>query len=49
MCPICEVQGCKAPPTDLELTHYWQRVPQKEEKNWEKISGLGLSPLNACG
>ena len=36
---ISEVQGREAPPTDLELTHYQQRVPRRK-KNGE--SNLGI-------
>ena len=44
---IREVHGREAPPMDLELTHYLQRVPEKKkkgEKNWGKIRAWDLAP-----
>ena len=31
-------------PTDLELTHYWEFVPQKEEKKGKKFGEWYLAP-----
>ena len=34
----------EVPPTDLELTHYHQRVPLKEEKIGRKFGARYLAP-----
>ena len=43
---IGEVQGREAPPMDLKLTHYRQRVPRRKKRG--KFFGYQSQPQNCC-